>query len=218
FEGDDILKARQVVLNYIFNPETLKAVYDNYADLFLDDLAAAANETEKTVADAQGVETRQVMNPIEVADMLRLYADKLESWAEVFRTLARNPDIVRSAARYHQAARAVEAANAEYQERLSRAQDLAGEHTAEAGQRLKQAIVGRERIRAGVISALKDPKKTYAEPDNGLFYMAQWAYRRTDAQPENLKTLDTASTLMIDLAGRMRTRAEGLLAPPATGP
>ncbi|MDD4951722.1 MAG: hypothetical protein PHV85_04160 [Desulfovibrionaceae bacterium] len=218
FEGDDIRKARQMVLDYLFRPETLKAVYASYADLFLDDLAAAAEETEKTLADAQGVETRRVMNPAEVADMLRLYADKLDSWAEVFRTLARNPDIVRSVARYHQAARAVEAANSEYQERLSQAQDLAGEHTAESGQRLKQAIVKRERIRAGVVSALKDPKKTCAEPDNGLFYMAQWAYRRTGAEPEDLNTLDTASTLMADLADRMRARAEGLTAPAPAEP
>ena len=109
------------------------------------------------------------------------------------------------AGKYLMAAKAVERANVQLQNAMADDKNIS-----KASQRLKQAILQRERVKASTISHLKTACSDCTEAE--LFYLAQWAYRRILNGPEEkLKTFSVAADVLEDLAERFRTQADELI-------
>jgi hypothetical protein len=201
--GDDIRASRKAVYDYAFTPAMLKTLYEAYTPAFMVHLVDTAANTEREYVVGDQKETRTLTTE-EIKVMLRLNARRIERTAEVFHAFADDPAIVEMAGKYRRAAKAVERANGQLQAVMAE-----GQPTSEASDRLKQAILFRERSRAEIVTHLK--KVCQSCPESELFYLAQWAYRRNLGQPEQkLDAFGTAADLMDDLAARFRAKADEL--------
>ena len=67
----DPLKSRSSILNYVFTPGMLEALYRMYAPAFMEDMERAAREGRR----------RHPLSEEQVADMFRVYADKFQRLA-----------------------------------------------------------------------------------------------------------------------------------------
>ncbi|MCJ2164000.1 MULTISPECIES: hypothetical protein [unclassified Pseudodesulfovibrio] len=201
--GDDIQGARKIVLDYAFNPAMLETLYNLYAQAFMVHLVDTAANSEREYVVGDSKERRTLTNE-EIQSMLRLNSRRIERTAELFQAIADDPGITEMAAKYRRASKAVERANSQLQTAISDEKN-----TAEAGERLKQAILLRERTKAEIVTHLKQVCQTCTESE--VFYLSQWAYRRVLNEPEEkLKAFGTAAKIMEDLAGRFNTQADAL--------
>lgn len=201
--GDDIRASRKAVYDYAFNPAMLKTLYDIYTPAFMVHLVDTAANTEREYVVGDEKENRTLTTD-EIKVMLRLNARRIERTADVFHAFADDPSIVEMAGKYRRAAKAVERANGQLQTAIAE-----GKATGEASDRLKQAILFRERSRAEIVTQLRQVCQSC--PESELFYLSQWAYRRTLGQSEErLKAFGAAADLMDDLATRFRTKSEEL--------
>ncbi|BDQ32843.1 hypothetical protein [Pseudodesulfovibrio portus] len=201
--GDDIRTARKSILDYAFTPAMLDTLYSLYADPFMIHLVDTAmnQEREYVVGDAK---ERRTLTTEEVKAMLRLDSRRIERTADLFRAMGANPEITDMAARYRRSAKAVERANEQLQDAIAADGD-----TAKAGERLKAAILQRERNKAEIITTLKQVCHACSETE--LFYLSQWAYRRVvNGNEDTLKSFTKAAEILDDLAIRFTDKASQL--------
>ncbi|WP_207259573.1 hypothetical protein [Desulfovibrio sp. Huiquan2017] len=201
--GNDIRASRKAVYDYVFNPAMIKTLYELYAPAFMVHLVDTAANTEREYTVGNATETRPLTTE-EIKVMLRLNAGRIERTAEVLHAFADDPAILEMAGKYRRAAKAVERANGQLQTAMADGKD-----TGAAGDRLKQAILFRERTRGEIVTQLR--RVCQACPESELFHLSQWGYRRTLDQPEEkTKTFGAAADVLDDLAARFRTKAEEL--------
>lgn len=199
--GDDIRASRKAILDYAFTPTMLKTLYELYAPVLMAHIVdtAASDEREYKV---NGLTERRILENGEIKSMLRLNARKIDQTAIVFNAIATNPTITELAGKYLRAAKAVERANLQLQTAIADEKD-----TSKASQRLKQAIIQRERVKVDTIKQLKQACHACTEAE--LFYLAQWAYRRTlNGSEEKLETFGVAAEILQDLAKQFRAVAD----------
>ena len=201
--GDDIQAARRAVLDYVFRPAMLKQVYTLYAPVFIGHLTDTAMQTEREYTLTDGSTTRKALDNAETIAMLRLYAMKMERTAKVCEALASDPEITAAAGRYVRSTKAVDRANTMLQDALD-----TQVKSAEAGQRLKQAILQRESHKKEVVSRLRRACPSCESAD--LFAMGQWASRRAMENPNEVETFNTASAMLHDLSKRFEEQARKL--------
>ena len=201
--GNDILAARKSVFDYAFTPAMLDTLYSLYAAPFMIHLVDTASTQEREYKIGEAKERRTLTNE-EIQAMLRLNARRIERTADLFRAVGDNPAITEMAARYRRSAKAVERANEQLQDAI--AED---KNTAQAGERLKSAILQRERNKTEIISTLKQTCHACSETE--LFYFSEWAYRRVvNGSDETLKTFSKAAEILDDLTIRFTDRAKQL--------
>jgi len=201
--GDDIGESRKAVLDYVFSPGMIRTLHDLYAPVLVADLTDTALHEERTYTVGEATEER-TLSARETATMLRLVAQDAERTAAALRGVGNDPVIVEMAGKYLGAARAVERANLRLQAAVDGRDD-----PAEAGQRLKQAILQREQIKASIVTRMRE--HCPGCPEQELFYLAQWAYRRTLDEPEKrLPAFVAAADALDDLTRRLRTRSAEL--------
>lgn len=197
--SEELRQNRDQIFDYVFSPVAIKSLYSLYAGLFVDQL-------EESVGLAFEEKGEQLTRA-ELSDMFRLNAVQLIRTASIFTTIAETPALSALTARYIQAARAVERANARFQDSLS----ASAAKKDEAGKGLKHAIRERERIRSSIVANVR--KKCTDCPDADMFYIAMWSYRRTLGNTEKLKTFAVAGECLQDLADRFREKSAELLEP-----
>ncbi|MBG0789667.1 MAG: hypothetical protein H0S80_04125 [Desulfovibrionaceae bacterium] len=201
--NNDILTARKSVLDYAYNPAMLETLYSLYAEPFMVNLVDTAANREREYAVGNAKERRTLTND-EIRAMLRLNGRRIEQAADLFRALGENPAITEMAARYRRSAKAVERANVQLQDAIAAEKDMG-----EAGDRLKSAILQRERNKAEIISALK--QVCHACSESELFYLSEWSYRRVvNGSDETLKAFTATAIILDDLASRFGEQADRL--------
>ena len=201
--GDDINASRKAILDYAFTPAMLRTLYDLYAPAFVAHLADTAAHAERNYTVGDATEHRTLTTE-EIQAMLRLNSRRIERTAELMRAVAEEPDVTKKAAGYRQAAKAVERANGQLQAAMADGKDAAA-----ASDRLKQAILNRERIKSEIVTDLKQVCQACTESE--VFYVSQWAYRRIlDAPGDKLKTFGVAADILFDLAARFEAKADEL--------
>ena len=201
--GDDIRTMRRTVLDYVFTQATINALASAYTPLFMDQIVDSALNEQREYDDA-GVKNTRTLTQAETADMLRLNARVVERTANIFRTLASDPQLVKMAARYLQASKAVTRANAQLQNAISEQGD-----TKTFGQRYKQAILQRESVKSAIVSRMK--KSCDGCPPSELFYVTQWAYRRTlGADSDDMEVFAAAADAMEGLSIKMLEKSTEL--------
>lgn len=202
--GDDIRTARQSVLDYVFTPEMLETLADLYTPVFMAHIVDTARTDQRQYRVGSETELRTLSDP-EISAMLRLNALKMDQASSMLHALANDSEITALAGKYLGAAKAVERANAQLQTAI--AEDK--KNTAQSGQRLKQAILQRERLKASVVSRLKKACPSCSDAD--LFYIAQWGYRRVLNEPDKrLKAFSQAADILSRIAEEFRSRAANL--------
>ena len=203
--GDDITAMRKSALDYLFIPTTINTLSGMYGPYFVQELTDAALTRKREYKVGVETETR-ALTEAETATMLRLDAGVLERTATTLRAIATDPQLTSLAGQYLQAAKAVKRSNAQLQKALS---DERGAQ--DAGQRYKQAILQRESVRSAIVSRLR--KACVGCPSGDLFYIAQWAYRRTlgetaklDAFAAAADALDSVSSLMLEKSVELKSQ------------
>ena len=193
--GDDITAMRKSAIDYVFAPATINVLSGMYGPYFVQELTDAALTRERQYTVGVETETR-ALNETETAALLRLDAGVLEQTATALRAIATDPQLTSLAGQYLQAAKAVKRSNAQLQKALSEERG-----TQEAGQRYKQAILQRENVRSAIVSRLR--KSCKGCPSGDLFYIAQWAYRRTLGETAKLDTFAAAADALDAVSARM---------------
>ncbi|WP_147821284.1 hypothetical protein [Salidesulfovibrio onnuriiensis] len=201
-QADDLKANRTRIIDYVFTPTSVKAIYALYADLFVQQLA------DNTVRKIDG--TEQELNREDMSDLFRLNAAALDQTALIFSAISEDKDLSKLIARYIQAVRAVERANVRFQESLS-SDSISSEDKADAGNTLKHAIRERERSRSRIIDSIKKHCKTC--PDDEVFYIALWSYRRSLGNQNKLPAFAAAADCLKDLSQRFRQKADELMQP-----
>lgn len=200
-DAGDIKENRSRLFDYVFTPTGIKTLYMLYADLFVEQLS----DTTTQVVDGE----ERNLTREEMSDLFRLNAATISRTATVFKAVADNPALLKLTAQYIQAVRAVERANVRFQESLS--STVGDQEKADAGNKLKQAIRERERLRGSIVSRIK--KSCRECPDDEVFYIALWSYRRTLGSEKKLSAFAVAAETLEDLAKRFETKADNLMQP-----
>lgn len=201
--GDDIRLSRKAVLDYAFTPTMIRALYALYEPVFMAHLVDTA-ETDEREYKINGDTERRTLEKAEIVAMLRLNARKIEQTAQIFRAIGTDPTITKSIGKYLRAAKAVERANLQLQITMADDKDAT-----KASQRLKQAILQRERVKTETVATLS--RACPACPKSDLFYLAQWAYRRILNEPDKrLESFEVAAEVLDDLAAKFRAQANEL--------
>ncbi|CCH47433.1 hypothetical protein [Pseudodesulfovibrio piezophilus] len=201
--SDDIRFARKTVLDYVFTPTKIRALYELYRPVLMAQLLERAKSDERTYRVSGKKEQRTLSNK-EIRAMLELNAKELSRIARVFLAIAQDPSITNMTGKYLQAAKAVKRANERLQNTIADGQD-----TTLASNRLKQAIMQREQDKKSVILKLKQVSPGSKDAD--LFYLAQWSYRRVLGEPQDkLPSFAVASEILGDLAHKFKNEAENL--------
>ncbi len=201
-DQNNIRKARQAILDYVFTPRMVRTLYDQYAPAFVERLANMATGEDREYV-VNGKKQTRVLDIPEASAMFRLNAHRLEQAATVLRTIAEDPALTELSGKYLQAAKAVERANARFQTLLADEKE-----PGDAGERLKQSILQRERIKAEIVTLLKQACHSCEETD--LFYLAMWSYRRTLDETEKLPVFAVSADCLDDLAQRFARKSEEL--------
>lgn len=207
--GDNVAAGRAAVLDYAFTPPMLDSLYRLYVDRLMQGVAAAA-----AAPRADG----KVLSPEEVKEMYRLYAQRMRSIAGAFEGIAAMKDLPRRVGAWHEASDSAADANASFMEVLhtyETARDAGNTQQAEQARKLmelsgksyQQAIVMRERARESLAEAIRKQPDARRLDDGTLVYLATWASRRVDKQPERMDAVRMVSTLLTDLAGRFERAA-----------
>ena len=203
--GDDIRQGRKTVLDYAFTPSMIETLSALYSPVFMAHIVETAAETPREYGPDEAKEVRTLSNS-ETSEMLRINARIISQTADVLRAIASDPSIPAQAGKYLQAQRAVERANAQLQTAIADGKDAKL-----AGQRLKQAILERERISASVIAKLKP--SCLECTDSTLFYLGQWSYRRVlNAPNEKLPAFTAAADALDNLSKAFLERSREIVA------
>ena len=181
----------------------LDTLYSLYAEPFMIHLmdTAASQEREYMV---NGAKEKRTLTNEEIQAMLRLNSRRIERTADLFRAMGSDPAITEMAARYRRSAKAVERANEQLQDAIAADKD-----TAQPGDRLKNAILQRERNKAEIITALKQTCHSCTETE--LFYLSEWAYRRVvNGSGDTLEAFVKVAEILDDMAIRFNDQANQL--------
>jgi len=201
--GDDIRAARKAVLDYAFTPSMLKTLEQIYSPAFMAYLVDSATTEDREYTVGMEKEIRPLTNA-ETSEMLRLNANVLKQTASIFRIISNDPTITELAGKYLRSSKAVERANGQLQTAIADEKD-----TTKAGQRLKQAILQRERVKNSIVSRIKRNCPGCSSSD--AFYTAQWAYRRVLGEPKkHLPTFKTAAEVLDKMSNRFLQEAAKL--------
>lgn len=196
-------RMRKAILQYMFRPGVLKALYDLYAEAFTDQMVEQAELAERSFPTDNGSFAMGPLNPAQQGELLSLYADKSSDAGKVFQALGQNIDLFVTVRNYLQAVRDVNKAYEHFWKR-----DLDDPSQVElAGREIKQAIVRRERLRSKVVRAIRNAHSLNRVSDEELLYLAQWGFRRSRNMEHPEETMGMLADLLTDLGQRLDEQA-----------
>ncbi len=202
----DPLKSRSSILNYVFTPGMLEALYRMYAPSFMEEMERCARETR-----------RNPLSEAQVADMFDVYADKFQRLA-VSLDAAASVDLPALSAAIHREAGHEAAANDNFA-RAYMALSLARE----SGNRDEVAIQSRrmaentrvagmhaerqERARNDMAYAIRRKAEGKALSSSELLFLGEWLSRRHCS----VEAVRAAADVCRRMAEQMHDRAEEIL-------
>ncbi len=207
--GDNLPAGRAEALRYVYTPSMLDALYRMYIERFMQAMAEASEEAR---------EDGKTLEPVQIAEMYRLYARRFRSLSGTMQGVAALTDLRARVARIQQAAAAMVEANNRYMEEVF-AFDQAragGDEAAIAKARkameassetYQQATYERDRQREALIGAIRNNPEARTFGDDNLLYVAMWVDRRLQQSPQALDATLQAATLFLDLAQRFEQAA-----------
>lgn len=205
--GEDAVSGRAALLRYAFNSPMLTALYDLYADRFVEALAHAASEPR------QG---KPPLTPEQTDDMFRAYARRFATLSGVVRGIASLKDFSARMAEAAQLSRRVGAVHGQMTEAvfaLDEAREARSKNRMEAAQsridgfaaQYQRAVSERDAARRNFLNAVRQAAPGAREADDdGIMFAAAWMERRLSRDPQSLQTMIVAAGLLEDLSDRLR--------------
>ncbi len=207
-DGDPHEK-RAEILNYVFTPGMLTALYKLYIDRFMDSVERAG---EAPRADGGRLTADQR------AAMYTLYAARFRGLSGALQGSVALSDLGERIDGLREAARRVVAANSRYAELISafdaarergdgtRAAELRRQADA-AAQSYRQSVLNRELAAADLVRGVRNNPEARNLDDGTLLYIASWVDRRLRRQPQAADAALQGATLFLELARRFEQKA-----------
>ncbi len=203
--GGDIPAGREALLRYAFTPTMLEALYNLYADRFVEHLGTAAATPQ------QG----KVLTPAQIDEMYRLYAAKLAVLAGVLEGVASVQDLsqqLENVEKSAQRALDIHTRVAEAVFALDQAREDGNQTKIEAAQlrvdglnaQYQRAMNERAAAQQALTSVVRSRGATREADDDTILFVAGWAGRRQAKHPHTQATLHKGAQLLRDLSGRLQ--------------
>ncbi|MCH5277072.1 MAG: hypothetical protein J1E80_04465 [Desulfovibrionaceae bacterium] len=207
--GGDPVRGRGAVLQYVYTPGMLDALYRLYVDRFMAEVARAALEArpgKKPLTDAQA------------ADMLTVYAGAFRQVAAALRGVASVPDLDRSVQAVREAGQEVVRANSLFAETLYAYEEARDGGRAAEAERLRQKLRERSRVTERAVQSRNSARQALADAirrgaggrtpgEDSLVYLAEWVQRRGEGAPDATRM---AANVLVRLADRFTAEAAAL--------
>ncbi len=198
-DGDDVPGARQQIFEYVFRPGMLTALHTLYAETFVRNLALKATQAEREFALPDGSYEVRPLSEGEVKECLGMVAGFLREGGRVLSVMASNERVMAMLPEYELASQGVNKAFAEFNVQ----RDSAGQDQDKAGEAIKKAIQSREALRQAVVGSVRRDAGRLSMPDDSIFYLVQWGFRRTAGGEGRTQALSVAGKLLNDVASRL---------------
>ena len=207
FEVDqqNILEARQKVLNHLLQPAVVKSAAEYYGPRLINHIIYLAQNRKKIISTLDATEER-LLTTAETADMLRLFSRRMSYLAHVFEKSVNHAEVMDMVADYLQV---IDNLNNVYFEYWQLDEDSPNQDREYLGTKIKSLIQQREDMRNDIISRVATADMRQEGHD--YVYEAQWIYRRTVVDgfsEESVQSLADAGKMISFMA---LDRAEQLL-------
>lgn len=208
FAGGDPISGREAVLNYVYTPGMIDALYRLYVDRFITAMQGAAQE---------GKDGGPGLSNAQAADMFSVYAGLFRQLSASLRGVADLPDLRMLVAGLHSAGQAVVHANGVFAEVLFAFEEARDQGETDEAEMLsrnlqassvatEKAIQARAQARGAVADAIKIRAGGKTLGEDSLVYLAEWVNRRGEpAQTSPATTM--ASEIMLKLADQCDAQA-----------
>lgn len=201
--GDDPRIGRNEILNYVFTPAMLDALYRLYCDRFM---KAISLELLKARAGMSFTLKQK-------QDFYRLYARRFRGISGALQGIAVTPNFIKRMDQLKKAAQRVVNTNSKYTDLLycaDKFRDTGNKVELQkftkkahaAAKVYQQAVVDRERLTKAMILAIRQNVTARILDDSNLLYLANWVDRRLKNHPENMDAVLQSATIFFDLAKR----------------
>lgn len=209
YQGEDSMAGRAWLLRYAFNPAMLSALYNLYADRFVEDLGLAAAEPRRG----------QPFTPEQTDAMFQAYAARFVAFGGALQGVASITDFssrMAGIARLGQQVVGIHSQIAEAVFALDEARESNNATRMETAQlRINglnsqyQRIVGeRNTAQHALLNAMRQGgPAARGLDDDTLMFVASWMERRLASDPRAAQSAVTAAGLLDDLAARLRKAA-----------
>ena len=128
-----------------------------------------------------------------------MVAGFLREGGRVLSVMASNERVMAMLPEYELASQGVNKAFAEFNVQ----RDSAGQDQDKAGEAIKKAIQSREALRQAVVGSVRRDAGRLSMPDDSIFYLVQWGFRRTAGGEGRTQALSVAGKLLNDVASRL---------------
>lgn len=209
YQGADTTAGRAWLLRYVFNPAMLSALYNLYADRFVEELGNAAAEPRRG----------QPFTPEQTDAMFQAYAGRFAAFGGALQGIASITDFparMAGVAKLSQQAVGIHMQIAEAVFALDEAREANSQSRMETAQlRINglnaqyQKIMGeRNMAQQALLTAIRRGGPAARElDDDTLMFVASWMERRLAHDPGAAQSATTAAGLLDNLAGRLRKAA-----------
>ena len=207
-QGSDKVAGRAWLLRYAFNPAMLSALYNLYADRFVEELAQAASEPQRG----------QALTPEQTDAMFTAYAGRFAAMGGALQGIAAITDFparMAGVAKLSQQSVGIHSQIAEAVFALDQAREAGNATKVETAQlringlnaQYQKVNNDRNMAQLALINAIRQGgPAARGLDDDTIMYMASWVERR-GAQADTAQTVLTAANLLDNMAGRLRKAA-----------
>lgn len=204
-QEDDILKARQEVLEFVLDPVIISRSADYFGTKLLDRLNYLAENRTKNIPSGQGYEER-LLTRGETEEMLELFSIRLTYLAHVFEKTVNDERVISLIRDYLNIVDSLRDVYFEYWQLDDESPMSERERLSE---RIKTLITQRENVRERIMSRVADAEMRQAGHD--YVYEAQWVYRRIEKDGFNKESIVALAEAGKSLADKALIRAQDIL-------
>lgn len=209
FQGADSTAGRAWLLRYAFNPAMLSALYNLYADRFVEELGTAA------AAPRRG----QPLTPEQTDAMFQAYASRFTAFGGAFQGIASITDFsarMAGVAKLSQQAVGIHMQISEAVFALDEAREANSPSRMETAQlringlnaQYQKIVAERNMAQQALLNAIRRGGPTARGlDDDTLMFVASWMERRLAHDPGAAQSATTAAGLLDNLAGRLNKAA-----------
>lgn len=197
----DTLGARRIVFKHLLNPAIMEAIQTAYTPLFLDSLDQAMVQSTHNTLSGETVP----LSPAQRKEMLTLLAGWMRNVGQVVSALCRTDSINPLVVKYLEDMEQVNQAHMNFWN--VQTENATSAVVNEASTRIKTCIQNREMSRQRLLQAIVTTAGPHGMDAGELVYMAQWVYRRGQADPKALSMVGKAADLVIKTASSVERHA-----------
>lgn len=198
----DTLGSRKIVFAHLLNQQVLDFLYENYLPIFLERMdQALAAATYESPSGAT-----QQLSPAQRSEMLTLLGARLKNVGRTVGILVRTSTIMPLVQTYVDDMEKVNIAHQEFWQ--LQADNAALSATNAASSKIKTSIQNREMSRNHLLRSIVKTGGPQGMDASELVFLAQWVYRRGQADPASLPLVAKAADLIATTGQALQKHAQ----------